>query len=82
LTPDAFNHSLIRGQEEPFTAGDLTLMDVIGYDPAAVPEPTTLAILTTCLIVLGALRRHLTQPPSGAWAARIGRGERHPIVKI
>jgi hypothetical protein len=43
LTPDAFNHSLIRGQEEPFTAGDLTLMDVIGYDPGRrFPSPPPL----------------------------------------
>jgi hypothetical protein len=49
LTPDAFNHSLSRGFEEPFTAGDLTLMDVIGYDPA-VPEPGTLALLAVPLI--------------------------------
>jgi hypothetical protein len=42
LTLDAYNHSLSRGQEEPFTAGDLTLMDVIGYDPAVVPSPERL----------------------------------------
>jgi hypothetical protein len=47
----------------------LILSFVIGYDPTAVPEPGTLAILTTCLIVLGALRGHLTRPPSDAVAA-------------
>ena len=57
LTPDAFNHSLSLGQEEPFTAGDEILMDVIGYDPAVVPEPATLALLAVPLITLLALRR-------------------------
>jgi hypothetical protein len=57
LTPDAFNHALSRGQEEPFTAGDQILMDVVGYDPAAVPEPTTLALLAGPLIGFAALRR-------------------------
>jgi hypothetical protein len=56
LTPDAFNHSLSPGQEEPFTGGDLTLMDVIGYDPAVVPEPSALALLCASLICLGAVR--------------------------
>jgi hypothetical protein len=40
---------LSRGLEEPFTAGDLALMDVIGYDPA-IP-----------LMGLAALRRRLTE---------------------
>src|SRR5215469_15075452 len=57
LTPDAFNHALARGQEEPFTAGDEVLMDVIGYDPAVVPEPATLALLAIPLITLAAVRR-------------------------
>jgi hypothetical protein len=39
LIPDTFNRALARGQEEPFTAGDEVLMDVIDYDPAVVPEP-------------------------------------------
>lgn len=59
LTPDAFNHSLSRGQEEPFTVGDEILMDVIGYDPAVVPEPAALALLVIPLITLIALRRRL-----------------------
>ena len=62
LTPDAFNHSLSSGQEEPFTEGDLTLMDVIGYDPAAIPEPSALALLCASLIGLGVVR----------WRARAG----------
>jgi len=61
LTPDAFNHSLSRGKEEPFSAGDQILMDVIGYDPAVVPEPATLALLVVPLISLIALRRPLIQ---------------------
>ena len=64
LTPDAFNHSLSSGQEEPFTGGDLTLMDVIGYDPAAVPEPSALALLCASLIGLGVVR----------WRARVAPG--------
>jgi hypothetical protein len=56
LTTDAFNRASMRGQEEPFTEGDLILMDVIGYDTAVVPEPGTLALLATSLIGLGALR--------------------------
>ena len=50
LTLDAFNHALARGQEEPFTAGDEVLMDVIDYDPAVVPEPAVLALLAVPLI--------------------------------
>jgi peptidoglycan hydrolase-like protein with peptidoglycan-binding domain len=61
LTPDAFNHSLSRGQEEPFTVGDEILMDVIGYDPAVVPEPATLPLLAVPLITLLALRRRPIQ---------------------
>lgn len=58
LTPDSFNHALNAGQEEPFTAGDLTLMDVIGYDVAvAVPEPGTLALLATTLLGFGVFGR-------------------------
>ena len=44
LTPDAFNHTLARDQEEPFSAGDEVLMDVIGYDPAVAPGSALLAV--------------------------------------
>jgi hypothetical protein len=57
LTPDAFNHALASGLEEPFTVGDEILMDVIGYDPAAVPEPAALSLLATALIAVAVLRR-------------------------
>jgi hypothetical protein len=36
-------------------------MDVIGYDPAVVPEPDTLALLATSLIGLGAFCWRLTR---------------------
>jgi hypothetical protein len=44
-TLDSFNHALTLGKELDVTAGDITLMDVIGYDPAtATPEPATFAL--------------------------------------
>jgi hypothetical protein len=57
LTLDTFNASSSIGSAEPFTAGDRTLMDVIGYDPAAVPEPTTLTLFGAYLIASGVMGR-------------------------
>jgi hypothetical protein len=42
-TYDSYDHSLTPGVEEPISPGDITLMDVIGYDP--VPEPSAIALL-------------------------------------
>ena len=56
LTPGAFNHALARGQEEPFTAGDEVLIDVIGYDPAVAVELAVLALLAVPLITLAPAR--------------------------
>ena len=46
-TTDAFNAFLSPGAMLPFSAGDKTLMDVIGYDPVAVPEPASATLLTS-----------------------------------
>jgi hypothetical protein len=43
-TPDAFNDAYFEGIEEPVTPGDLTVMDVIGYDPA-LPEPASITFI-------------------------------------
>ncbi len=48
LTPDSYNAFLTPGEELDVTPGDLTVMDVLGYDPAttAVPEPTSAGLLS------------------------------------
>jgi hypothetical protein len=51
LTLDSYNHSLALGQELDASAGDITEMDVIGYDPAVVPEPATVTLLAFGLSV-------------------------------
>jgi len=54
-TLDAYNAFLTSGQVLPTSAGDLRVMDVLGYDIAtgttlsAVPEPGTLVLLSTGL---------------------------------
>ena len=45
LTHDAYNHALASGVVEPNSAGDITLMDIIGYDLVQTPEPSTLSML-------------------------------------
>jgi hypothetical protein len=57
-TLDSFNASLTLGKQLPVSAGDVTLMDVIGYDLAvAAPEPASLALLASgCLVAGGAVR--------------------------
>jgi hypothetical protein len=43
-TLDSFNHALTLGKELDVSAGDITEMDVIGFDPA-VPEPATFTLI-------------------------------------
>jgi hypothetical protein len=62
---------LSRGLEKAFTAGDLMLMDVIGYDPA-VPEPGTLVLLAIPVMGLAALCRHLTEHQATRSAIGLG----------
>lgn len=50
-TLDSYDHSLASGQEEPVSAGDVTLMDVLGYNLTAVPEPS--AVLMASIAILG-----------------------------
>jgi hypothetical protein len=50
-TPDAFNALISSNEEQPFSPGDMTLVDVLGYDPVApVPEPTSMAILGVSVV--------------------------------
>ena len=48
-TIDAFNHIATSGVLLPFSAGDTTMMDVIGYDLASVPEPSSQTLMTTAI---------------------------------
>lgn len=54
-TLDSYNAFLALGRELPVTAGDITEMDVIGYDPAT-PEPASLALCGFGVAVLSGLR--------------------------
>jgi hypothetical protein len=59
LTLDSYDAVVPTGAELPVSAGDITEMDVIGYD-VAVPEPGSLALFTIALFGLGSLRRRTT----------------------
>jgi hypothetical protein len=70
-TPDAFNALISSNEEQPFSPGDMILMDVLGYDPVnptSAPEPTSLAILGTGLIALALYQSRL--PHSNRQASR------------
>jgi len=57
-TLDAYNASLSKGKVLPVSAGDLTLLDVLGYDRvAAVPESSTAAMMLCGLAGLVIRRR-------------------------
>jgi hypothetical protein len=65
-SPDAYNAAPSPRTSLPTTAGDLLLMDVLGYDQiAAVPEAPTAALLGVGIAGLLAWRRHRGGTPPG-----------------
>jgi hypothetical protein len=69
IGPDSYNHSLNTNTLETISAGDLTLMDVIGYDAAAasVPEPSTVFLFAASFLVCaGGAFRHKSRVESSA----------------
>ncbi|MDA8094118.1 MAG: NF038122 family metalloprotease [Betaproteobacteria bacterium] len=65
LTPDAYNAFATAGVKLPVSPGDLTALDVIGYDPAPVPLPSAMGLLASGLVVLAGFahrRRGLRMP--------------------
>jgi len=52
MTPDAYNAFVTLGRAGLTSPGDITNMDVLGYDlVAAVPEPATLTLFSMGLLV-------------------------------
>jgi hypothetical protein len=60
-TFDAFNQFSNSGVVNGVSAVDLQLMDAIGYDLVAVPEPAAGTLLVGALATAGVLRRRLIQ---------------------
>ncbi len=51
-TADSYNYALATGTEYPVTAGDITMMNTLGYMAAPVPEPGNSALLITAFLIL------------------------------
>ncbi|MHB8415450.1 MAG: NF038122 family metalloprotease [Acidiferrobacteraceae bacterium] len=52
-TTDSYNYAFTTGTEYPVTAGDITMMNALGYTLAApVPEPNISTLLATALLML------------------------------
>lgn len=63
-TLDSYNHSSSTGQEEAVSAGDVTLMNVLGYNLTAVPEPSAAVLLCFGVLSLGCLGRYCNKTNS------------------
>lgn len=58
---DSFDNCTFPNTRGVLSAVDIIEMEALGYDPPAVPEPGTLALLGTSLLGLAALRRRRRQ---------------------
>jgi hypothetical protein len=56
LTADSYNAFTSSGRESPVSPGDITQLDVIGYD-LVVPEPTGLTLLGVGGLTAGLIAR-------------------------
>lgn len=67
-TRDSYNAFLTPGVELDVSSGDISEMDVIGYDAAAVPEPPTLTLvgLATGAFLLLKRMALASEPPSAS----------------
>ena len=74
-TVDAYNAFLARGMILPTSAGDLTEMDVLGYDRTA-PEPATATLVAVGLAVCFAIRRRRLFSKPSERRTRASRGRR------